>query len=290
MGSGPALTIGVPVFNGAEYLESAVESVLAQSFGDFELIISDNASTDGTEEICRAFAARDTRVTYRRNPENVGATANFNLLVPLARGRLFKWATADDVLRPGFLGQCVAAIDADPTVVLSYTKTDFIDGDGVPLDLEDPGWHLVSDDPAARLSYAIQAGHFVNAILGVIRIDALRRTRLEPAHRGGDYRLMAELSLLGKFVEVPERLYVRRIHGGSSKGNAGNAPWIRRYFGGSRPGMRCGYWRLTGEHAKIVIRASIPLARKVALLGLVARTMVSRRELLFRELGELFRA
>ena len=289
MGSAPTLTVGVPVYNMGTYLEAAVESVLAQSFRDLELIISDNASTDGTAEICRAFAARDTRVTYRRNAEDVGASANFNLLVPLARGRLFKWAPADDVLRPGFLERCVATIDADPTVVLAYGKTDFVDGDGRPIDLEDPGWQLLSDDPAKRLSYALQAGHFVNAILGVIRTDALRRTRLEPAHRGGDYRLMAELSLLGKFVEVPERLYERRIHAGSSKGNAENTSWMRHYFGGSRSGMRCGYWRLSAEHAKIVIRASIPLAQKAALLGLVARTMVRRRVLLLRELRELLR-
>ena len=125
----PTLTVGVPVYNGAKYLTAAVESVLAQSFDDFELIISDNASTDATEAISRGFAASDRRVTYRRNVKNVGLSGNLNLLVPLARGRLFKWATADDVLRPGYLERCVAALDADPSVVLAYPKTDFVDAD-----------------------------------------------------------------------------------------------------------------------------------------------------------------
>jgi glycosyltransferase involved in cell wall biosynthesis len=288
-GSEPMLTIGVPVYNGSTYLAAAVESVLLQSFRDFELIISDNASTDDTESIGRALAARDPRVTYRRNAANVGLSGNLNLLVPLARGRLFKWATADDVLRPGYLKRCVTAIDADPTVVLVYAKTDFVDGDGAPLDLEDPGWHLVSDDLSERLLAAIQADHFVNSILGVIRTDALRRTRLMPRYPGGDYRLMAELSLLGKFIEIPERLYVRRIHAGSTKGNAGDASWLRRYYSGSRPGMRGASWRLLGDHVGIVMRAPIPFSRKAILLTQLARTFGGRRARLFHELVELLR-
>lgn len=283
------LTIGLPVFNGAEYLRAAVESILEQSFSDFELIISDNASTDGTEAIGRVFADRDPRVTYRRNSENVGISANFNLLVPLARGKLFKWATADDMLRPGYLERCISVLEADPSVVLASTRTDFVDGDGGPLDLTDPGWHLVSDDPSERLSFAIQASHFVNAALGIIRTDALRRTRLVPRYAGGDYRTMAELSLLGKFVEVPEFLYVRRVHKYSTKGNSGNAQWLRRYYGGIKPGTRAGYWHLSGDHALIILRAQIPFSRKLALLAQLARTMILRRVLLFRELAALFR-
>ncbi len=289
-GSAPTLTIGLPVYNGAKYVAAAVESVLAQSFRDFELIISDNASTDDTESIGRAFAARDPRVAYRRNARNVGLTGNFNLLVPLARGRLFKWATADDVLRPGYLERCVEAVEADPTVILAYPRTDFVDADGAPLDLSDPGWHLVADDPAERLRYALEAGGFVNAALGVIRTDALRRTRLMDRYAGADYRMMAELSLLGKFVEVPERLYVRRIHEGSTGGNTGRASWLRQYYGGSRPGLRAPYWRLCRDQAGIVAGAPIRPARKVALLARLARIMVSRRARLFGELTELLRA
>ena len=90
-------------------------SILSQSFSDLELIISDNASTDDTEAIGRSIAARDPRVTYQRNGANVGIAANFNLLVPLARGRLFKWATADDLLRPGYLERCVSLLESEPS-------------------------------------------------------------------------------------------------------------------------------------------------------------------------------
>lgn len=263
----PTLTVGLPVYNGAKYLEAAAASILSQSFRDLELIISDNASTDGTETIGRALAARDNRVTYRRNRSNIGLSGNFNLLVPLARGRLFKWATSDDLLRPGYLERCVAAVDADPSVVLAYSQTGFVDSEGGPLDCTDPGWHLESDAPADRLLYAILADHYVNAVLGVIRIDALRATRLMPRYGGGDYRLMAELSLLGKFVEVPEQLYVRRIHEGSSAGNVGDRRWLRRYWGGVRSGLHGAYWRLSFDRAWIVARAPISPGRKVHLLS-----------------------
>lgn len=286
MGSAPTVTLGLPVYNGEKYLEAAVESILGQSFRDFELIISDNASSDGTETIGRAQAARDPRVTYRRNAQNVGLSGNFNLLVPLARGRLFKWAGADDVLRPSYLERCVAAFDADPDVVLAYPRTDFVDGDGAPLPFKDPGWHLVSDDPSERLLYAIRADQWMNAVLGVIRTDALRRTRLMPRYAGPDRRLLAELSVLGKFVEVPAPLFVRRIHKESYGGNVRNAAWLRRYMSGSRTGMRWPGWRLRKDFAAIVIGAPIPLTRKAVLLAHIARTMQYQWKHLLRELVE----
>jgi glycosyltransferase involved in cell wall biosynthesis len=285
----PTLSIGLPVFNGARYLEASVESILAQSYCDFELIISDNASTDDTEAIGRSLAHRDARVTYLRNSANVGIAANFNRLVPLAHGPLFKWATADDLLRPGFLERCVSVLEADPSAVLAYARTEFVDENGAPIDLVDPGWHLTSDDPSVRLSEAIGAVHYVNAALGVIRTDALRRTHLVPRYSGGDYTMMAELSLLGKFIEIPDTLYVRRIHRGSTKGNTGNAGWLRSYYGGARPGSRAAYWRLCGDRAKVVMRAPISTSRKLAILAQLARTMVTSRTRLYRELGELFR-
>ena len=267
----PTLTIGLPVFNGERYLGQALESISEQSFRDFELIISDNASTDGTEAIGRAAAARDSRVMYRRNERNLGLDTNFNLLVPLARGRYFKWATADDLLLPGYLERCVAVLEADPSVVLVSPRTTFVDGQGNPLDLHDPGWHLVSGDVSERLRFAITATDFVNAALGVIRTDALRRTRLHAPYHGGDFPLMAELSILGRFVELPEPLFVRRIHTGSSGGNTGNDAWQRRYRSGSRPGARRAFLRLTKDRARIVLGAPIPVGRRLSLLAVIGR-------------------
>jgi hypothetical protein len=162
-----------------------------------------------------------------------------------------------------------------------------MDGQGALLDVHDPGWHLMSDDPSERLLFAVLAGQFVNATLGVIRIDALRRTRLLPRYAGGDYRLMAELALLGKFVEIPERLYVRRIHKRSTKGNTGNASWLRRYHSGSGPGLRLPFWRLSVDRAGIVTRAPIPASRKAVVLAHLARETLYQWRRLGGELAEL---
>jgi glycosyltransferase involved in cell wall biosynthesis len=286
VGSPPKLTIGMPVYNGGQFVAAAIESILAQTFSDFELIISDNASTDETSEVARGFAARDQRVRYRRNKENVGLSANNNLLVPLARGRLFKWAPCDDILRPTYLERCVAILDADPSVVIAYPQTDFIDAIGSPLDLTDPGWHLMSDDPYPRLRYAIGADQYMNVVLGVIRIDALRQTRLLPRYSGGDCRLVAELAGLGKFCEVPERLYVRRIHKGSTAGNTGNTVWLRHHWSGTRRGMTAPYWRLLRDYSAIIASAPISRTQKADLLARLARAMVHQRRRLLDEISE----
>lgn len=285
----PTLTVGVPVYNMGAYLAAAVESVLNQSFTDLELIISDNASTDETEAVGRALAASDPRVTYRRNPENLGLSANNNLLVPLARGRLFKWAPADDVLLPTYLERCVAALERAPEAVLAYPRTRFIDGEGRPLEIVDPGWNLMSPDPAKRLEYAILANQYANAGLGVIRTQLLRKTRLLPRYQGGDFRLLGELAVLGTFIEVPEELYIRRIHAGSTGGNVGNTKWLRAYWSGTRPAVRLQTWRLSLDHARTVLRSPIPTAGKVRLLAQVLRMMAYQWRRHLAELIDLVR-
>ena len=126
----PRVSVGLPVYNGERYLRLAIDSILAQTFEDFELIISDNASTDHTEEICREYAARDPRVIYIRQPRNRGGAWNFNHVVELARGEYLKWAAHDDVLAPTFLKECVAALDRLPGTVLASPRTVKIDESG----------------------------------------------------------------------------------------------------------------------------------------------------------------
>ena len=115
----PRVTIGLPVYNGQNYLVETLESLLAQTYTDFELVISDNASTDRTEAICRQYAAGDARIRYYRNDENIGASANYNRAFELGRGEYFKWAAHDDLLAPTYLERCVEVLDANPDVVLA---------------------------------------------------------------------------------------------------------------------------------------------------------------------------
>ena len=125
----PTVSIGLPVFNGEAYLKRALDSLLSQDFGAFELIISDNASTDGTEAICREYARRDRRIAYHRNASNLGATANYRRAFTFSRARFFKWALHDDECHPSLLRECLAVLESTDALAVVH------DGDEVTLDL-----------------------------------------------------------------------------------------------------------------------------------------------------------
>ncbi|EKD84376.1 MAG: glycosyl transferase family 2 [uncultured bacterium] len=107
------VTIGLPVYNGEKYVEQAIKSVLSQTFTNFKLIISDNASSDRTEEICRGFAATDCRITYLRRDSNLGAINNFQSILESTDSEYFMWLASDDMLIPNFLDRAVATLDQD---------------------------------------------------------------------------------------------------------------------------------------------------------------------------------
>src|SRR5712672_2829455 len=112
----PRLSIGLPVYNGENFLAESIEALLGQSYEDFELIISDNASTDGTPDICRRYAKQDSRIRYIRQPRNIGSAPNHNVVIERARGELFKHASHDDLYARDLLERCVAALDERPNV------------------------------------------------------------------------------------------------------------------------------------------------------------------------------
>lgn len=209
----PLLTIGLPVFNGENFLTEALKSILGQTFQDFELVISDNASTDGTEAICRSYCERDARVRYIRHAENRGAGANFNDLPGLARGRYFKWAAHDDVLDPQFLEKCIAFLEGNPAATLCFSLVKAIDADGNTLKLVDRNLRNIgSSNPAKRFSDIAVEHHACFEVFGVIRTEALRRTDLHLPFRGSDRALLAELALLGPMGYLQEPLFHSRDH------------------------------------------------------------------------------
>lgn len=217
----PSVTIGLPVYNGEAYLEEALRSLVTQTYPDIEIIVSDNASTDRTMEICRDFAAQDRRVRFLRNPQNIGATANYNRLVDEARGVYFKWAAHDDNCRPDFVAACITALDAEPSAVLCYPSTLVIDGQGVIVSKYRDGIDLRDPDPAERLRCYlrrnfIRAKGMCNPIFGLCRTTLLRRTRLIQNFIGSDRTLLAHLALLGDVIELPLFLFERRVHAQTS--------------------------------------------------------------------------
>lgn len=229
----PRVSVGVPVYNGARFLDAALESLLAQTYTDFDVLILDNASEDTTPDIAEAFAARDDRVTYRRNPENIGMSRNFNKAFTDTDGEYMMWAAADDMWEPTFIAKCVAALDERPDASLSYTLVAMIgaDGERLPYDADageyvlpngrhaygpDPLEIAESPRPEERFASAIGELYWCFAAQGVFRRTALDQTKLHRGYVGDDKMLLADLALVGPFVRVDEELFLRRLHDWSS--------------------------------------------------------------------------
>jgi glycosyltransferase involved in cell wall biosynthesis len=259
------VTVGLPVFNGGAYLRETLDSLLAQDFEAFELIISDNASADETESICREYAQRDARIRYLRNTTNLGAAANYNRVVELARAPYFKWAAYDDLLARGFLRRCVETLDAaPPSVVLAYARTTIIDAAGKLVGPYQDNLDLRQTEAHRRLRQFIWQWSLCNVVFGVIRTDALRQTRLIQPYVGSDITLIGELALLGQFWEVPEELFFRRIHQRSSRQGGATLREAAQWFDprSSGPGWLKPETRVFVHLLGAVRRAQLPLGDK----------------------------
>ncbi len=217
--SNPKVSVGVPVYNGEKYVRQALDSLLAQDFDDFEIVICDNASTDGTAEICQSYAAKDPRIRYFRNESNIGASPNYSRTFELARGQYFKWCAHDDRCHPNFLSRCVAVLDAaPPSVTLVYPLCDVI-GEFNELLQRAPDCMINrARHPYQRLAYVIRTVGWAYSLWGLIRSSHLRNTRLMAEGALNDYVMLAELSICGEFLEVPEVLLQLRFHPGNAWG------------------------------------------------------------------------
>ena len=214
MPAAPTLSIGMPVYNGAKWIQEAIEYLLNQSFTDFELIVSDNASTDETADICRRFAARDSRVRYHRHNSNIGVFRNYDYVFQLSTTPYFKWASCNDICLDGFLEKCLAVLRDRPDVVLAYPKAIliFAPSGEEPYGQEyDDNLNLEQERPSDRFRDYLNREKINNVMNGVIRASALRETALNRLLPGSDISMIAELALRGKFVEIPDRLFVRRL-------------------------------------------------------------------------------
>jgi glycosyltransferase involved in cell wall biosynthesis len=281
----PRVSVAVPVYNGERYVAQCLESLLAQSFTDFELVISDNASTDGTEEICRRYEAQDRRVRYVRRTENIGGPGNFRHVFSLCRGTYHKWSTADDYWHPDFLREAVPVLDARPDVVLCYPKTRLVDAEGRTLKDYDDNLELDSDSPRVRLRELYRRLGLCNAHLGLIRRSAMLKTRLIASHLASDVDFLAELALVGKFHLLPEIRFFRRFHTGSSSWARDDSARQAAYYNPSErvlPGA--GTWKRYRFKFQAIRRSEIGLADKLALTGDLVRHMLWQRDVLAHEL------
>jgi glycosyltransferase involved in cell wall biosynthesis len=283
----PKVSIGLPVYNGERYLSESFESLLGQTFTDFEIVVCDNASTDGTADIARAFAARDRRVRYIRNPENIGANRNYNLTMTLATGQYFKMGADDDVLEPAYIEKAVAILDANPGVSVAHSGIRYIDDDGAPLvydpvsrrltdttgriaiELPDLNFAL-DDDPVERFRSVLRHTVTCHFALGLLRMSVLRRTKGFGLYYSADRAFLAEMALYGTFAETPEILFNKREH---SKNSRSLTPEQKRAFAGQRATMK------RAEHThllRVIWRSPLPARDKVRCFAVGAGKVAAR--------------
>lgn len=239
----PRLSVGIPVYNAERFVEQGIRSILNQTYTDFELILSDNASTDRTAEICQDFAAQDRRIRFYRSETNKGGGWNHNRVLELAKGAYFKWQSNDDLCDPSMIEKCVGALDSDPRAVLAHPRTTIIDESGdvvehYPLELRTDG-----PDVATRFSDLVMSYHQCYQIYGVIRRSVLEKTGPMGNFVHGDGILLANLALYGPYAKIPEYLFFSRRHSKQSSQTAPSRLKGRRLRLTSRVnGMPCTEW------------------------------------------------
>lgn len=278
----------MPVYNGERYLEAAIQSVLEQTHSDFELIISDNASTDCTQEICQAFTAADSRVQYYRNDQNIGAAGNYNRLFSLSKGEYFRWSNADDLIVPQLLERTLAVLEARPDAVIAFGRTELIDAKGNSLGDYEDNLDIQADDVVTRYSEFYSRVGLTNVIYGLMRSSAVAQTSLmgNGTLPASDICFMAAMILQGKFVEIPDRLFFRRMHDTAFSAN-------------KDPSAQAQFWRGIGKATPLplfrsvladmrqIIRTSLSLTEKMVLLTYCSKRLVWHRQIIMKEFLQL---
>jgi glycosyltransferase involved in cell wall biosynthesis len=275
----PVVSVGLPVYNGERYLREAIESVLAQTFEDLELVICDNASTDGTEAICREYEARDPRVRYQRNRENLGAARNFNLAFELARAPYFKWIAADDAIEPRFLERTLERLEAEPETVAVGTR--YVVVNELEGSVDEPAYD--HDFSAARPSERLrkffdQPTGSEHPVWALMRTAVLGETELFRAFIGADFYIVASLLLRGPVRQVPEPLNRLRVHdetyswrlrrenpGRDNMQGRAEASWWDPERRGGRLWMP--QWNLVLRYARLFAAAPLPVAERALMLA-----------------------
>jgi glycosyltransferase involved in cell wall biosynthesis len=275
----PVVTVGLPVYNGERYLAESIDSILGQSASSLRLVISDNASTDRTPEIIRDHASRDDRVVSLRTETNRGAAWNFNRVFAACDTPYFKWAAADDVLAPTCIERLLEALSAaPPEAVLAFPHTVVIGEEGGRLGEYVDALATRPDDPPHR-----RFGHVVrnmlkgNLVFALMRSEGLRRTRLHGSYPSSDFVLLAELALVGSFVEVPEPLFLRRDHTHMSRRANATLEEISLWFDPDAAPTRNETWRLFREHVAAVGRADLPAGERALALATLLQAWGERR-------------
>jgi glycosyltransferase involved in cell wall biosynthesis len=282
------VTIGVPVYNGERFLPQCLDSLLSQTYRAFVLLISDNASTDRTQQICHGYVKSDPRVRYHRNPLNIGLYGNFNQVLRLIRTPYIKLASADDFWAPTMLADAIQQMQSDASLVLCYPRAVLVNEDGEEIGRYDKSPNLMEVDPTLRFRRVLNESGLINQLMGVMRTAAVHSMLPLMKQPAADWVFLAELSLYGKIMELPKFQYFRRFHEGSSSWDRESQSHQVRLV--SSEGTRRVHLRAWKHHCGLmrrVVHSPLSFKAKMELLHFLGRRAVWDRAALIDECRQL---
>jgi len=281
----PLVTVCVPVYNGEKYLVRCLDSLLSQSFRDFKLLISDNASVDSTSAIARRYADGDPRVEYWRQERNIGLYGNFSYLLTRVDTKYCKIANADDWWAPDMIGDAVDVLEGNPELVLCYPKMIMVDAAGRETSRYDDQFEAMQDRAVDRFTFALLNLRFVNQLAGVMRTAAVRSVLPLMIQPGSDAVMVAELCLYGKIALLDKYQYFRRFHEESSSHDRKSREHQRKFVGaGGAQVSRFERWRHHLGLMRRLVRSPVGIRGHASGLWFLLRRMNWDRRALYAEL------
>ena len=270
------VSIGIPVYNGERFVADSIRSILAQDHQDLDIVIADNASTDSTLDICRDLTSGDERVRILTSDENRGAAWNYNRVLEAARAPFFKWAAADDICLPGFVGRCLdALVEGGPDVHIAFPKSVLIDEQGATGEpIDDAHLALLAAAPSERVRRLLTNRFEWHPVFGVMRTDAVKATRWMGAYVYADVVFLVEMAMGGRVVQLDEMLFLRRYHPYRPLNHSTfktQAAWFDTRTG-AKPVLPQA--RLARELSSVILRSELPLAERARCLTAASRSWI----------------
>ncbi len=271
----PLVTVGIPVFNEEKFVQSALSSLIEQSYENIEIIISDNCSTDRTSAICDEFSQQHAHVSVYRTDHNIGSVPNFIRVLEMARGKYFMWAAGHDLWTKNYISECVSALEAQDNATIAFGTPAWIDANGQPFNRE-AGWCDTRSMGSVERFFTVFWGS-MNPILGVIRRESLLKTPIINTV-GSDLIMLSNLALRGEFIHVPGCSWSRREFRHETTHGEKISRYITAEQGLSKSVLARLFplFRLPFELIKLVVRCEAPIADKVVILISLVPSFLSR--------------
>lgn len=265
------ITVGMPTYNAETHIAESIESILGQSLTDLQLLISDNASEDGTESVCRDYASRDNRINYVRQSKNLGATENYNFVCRQANSEYFKWHSSNDFCTSETVEKCVGVLDDNPGVVLCYPPTKLFQQSYEDATDYDDKLLVDEDSPVARFFHVIDNMALNNVMNGVVRTKSLQSTSLIREFFYADRNMVAELALIGKIVPAEGCNFYRRMDAESATHLKSEKEVLAHFDPSWKRPLSFTNWRIFSAYLSSLMRSRVGIRTNVRALSMLGR-------------------